>query len=148
MDNKIRRILESVYGEKVFNVKDTDIPIYNNMLKKPDYFKNNKRREFNIERMTPDEYMRKSADIHNSSVSNEMRAIDEDIVEEYADLMEGGEEFPMPFLDFADGYQEGRHRVLAFKRVADKGSKLPVMVITKYEGEIKYPEGDIRNKYL
>lgn len=88
------------------------------------------------------------ADIHGTSVQQEREFGFPPKVEKYAENMKEGDVFPLPYLDYADNLQEGRHRALAFEKAFGEYKEFPVMVITEYEGDMSYPDGDIRNKYI
>ena len=141
-------LIESREGDRVFDKTDTDFPLYNRMLDDKEYFQRSKGVTWDIEYMTPREYMVRSAEIHGKSVESEYDFVSDERVKKYAELMRRGEVFPMPYIDYVDRYQEGRHRVLAFGKAFDKFDVIPVMVIREYEGEIEYPEDDIRSKYI
>lgn len=76
-----------------FNLADTDVPMYNNMLKNADYFANNKNISSSIEVMSPWDYMRKIAEqrVPPSTVERELSAVDQNLVKKYAERARGGE---------------------------------------------------------
>jgi hypothetical protein len=113
---------------KVFE-KKTHMPMYDNMLANPKYFREQKGMVFKIETMTPDEYMAECAKGQHSTIMQEERTIDRNKVDKYAKLMQSGEKFPMPVIEHGKYgmIQEGRHRALAAKQIGVKN--IPVMVV-------------------
>jgi len=114
-------------NKKIFNKKDTDLPFYNSMMKKPEYFNKIKKRKFKFIKLSPAEYMNECCKIHKSELFLEESMISEEWVKKYLNDMKNGDKFPIPILDYADGVQEGRHRVECAKRLNIK--KIPVMII-------------------
>jgi len=121
--------------------KTTGMPYYDEMLAKPEYFREQKGRIAKVTYMSPDEYLRKSYELHREKAREHGKdftfeeymsgAVYPELVNEYTDKMRKGEEFPMPVIDYALGDQEGRHRAVAAKELGIK--KIPVMEI--YEAE-------------
>lgn len=123
------RINESI-GEAVFEIDNPDAPLYRTMIDDPEYYEEVKGMQYNIEFMTAREYIENTARIHRSNYYEELSVISQEKVQEYADLMKNGTVFPIPWLDFVDNYQEGRHRALAFKKAFGDLEKFPVFVVT------------------
>lgn len=127
-----------------FDMKDTGMPLYNDMIKNPEYFEKRKNKKFEIVRMTPDEYINRVVHGNKGRFSREdiIRSREGERTEEYAEKMKAGEKFPLPMLDYASTYgfsgekmerfsQEGLHRALAAKKAGVK--KIPVMIVTDAE---------------
>ena len=84
--------------------------------------------------MTCDEYIQKCVDyIFNSSYEGVVRWVDEAKVHEYARHMKQGETFPIPYLNYADKQQEGRHRAFAFKEAFGANAEFPVLEVFPVE---------------
>lgn len=49
----LSNIKESREGDRVFDKRDTDFPLYNRMLDDKEYFERNKGKTYEIEYMTP-----------------------------------------------------------------------------------------------
>lgn len=80
--------------------------------------------------MTCDEYIQHCvADIFKSSYEGVVRWVDEAKVHEYARHMKQGETFPIPYLNYADGQQEGRHRAFAVKEAFGTDAEFPVLEV-------------------
>ena len=86
-----------------------------------------------IVEMSPDEYMErayrqifKKSSEKGAKYADHLVSIDED-VQKYAEAMRNGDKFPLPYLDFTNAGQEGRHRAMAAKMAGI--DKIPVVVI-------------------
>lgn len=111
-----------------FSRTTTAYPTYDDMLANPEYYERTKKLVFEIQDMTPDEYLEKAKTIwsgQGEKVDSVWR--DQDKVVKYKKLLKDGTEFPMPILDFARNTQEGRHRALAAKAAGI--STIPVLVV-------------------
>lgn len=84
--------------------------------------------------MTCDEYIQHCVDdIFKSSYEGVVRWVDEAKVHEYARHMKQGETFPIPYLNYADKQQEGRHRAFAFKEAFGADAEFPVLEVFPVE---------------
>ena len=138
-----KRIPFSLWGEvernpEVFSRTSTDMPLFDNMLEKPEYFREEKGVQFQIVDLTPDEYMKFCAMGKGhlpSGCAEDDIGVDGYLVERYAQDMRRGDIFPMPMLeykysDFSERIifsQEGRHRALAAKMIGLK--TIPVLIV-------------------
>ena len=82
--------------------------------------------------MSPDEYMERAYRQIFKKPSKRGSAFAEipetsEKVTQYAEAMRNGEKFPLPYLDYTNAGQEGRHRALAAKMAGI--DKIPVVVI-------------------
>jgi len=107
----------------------TEIPYYDEMLKNPDYFRKSKGLVFRIEVMSPDEYMRRIAEMHNVPVSREWEHIDASSVNYLLKQVQEGKALPMPVIDYSRNLQEGRNRIAVAKKLGVK--KVPVMIVER-----------------
>lgn len=81
-------------------------------------------------KMTCDEYIQHCVDdSFKSSYEGVVRWIDEAKVHEYARHMKQGETFPIPYLNYAEGQQEGRHRAFAVKEAFGADAEFPVLEV-------------------
>ena len=95
-------------------------------------------------KMTCDEYIQHCVDdIFKSSYEGVVRWVDEAKVHEYARHMKQGETFPIPYLNYADGQQEGRHRAFAVKEAFGADAEFPVLEVFP----VKKPPLDIIKDY-
>lgn len=106
-----------------FDVTTTDMPLFDSMLQKPNYFRDKKGMAFEISMMSPDDYLSAIDAIGVSS-----KIFRQDTVDRYSKLMLEGVKFPMPVIEAQLHNQEGRHRALAAKKIGV--SEIPVMIVT------------------
>lgn len=139
IDEKIRqknlkRIALRRANPKPFDASTTDMPMYDDMLKDPEYAKQ-KGHSFEVEWMRPDDYIQQSAEGFGSSYNRlQQTRMDTGKVGEYAGLLRSGHTFPMLVLHTTGDKrftQEGLHRAFAAKEVGFE--KVPVMIV-KTEG--------------
>jgi len=133
-----------------FTTDFVDAPIYDDMLKDPEYAAKNKGRTFKIVLMTAEEYIRACAaaraymDGGPPLMGDEMRAIRREHSRELSEQMREGTQFAMPYLyyEISRGWkndrppylsfgQEGRHRMVAADTIKPRG-RFPVLVIHPY----------------
>ena len=114
---------------KVFSTTDTGLSYYNDMMRDPAYFLRDKGMEAKVVRMSPNQYLVKSAEIRGVSLQHELRIVNKADVEKYSIMMSHGIVFDLPVLDYVGRDQEGRHRVLAAKKLGIKS--IPVFVVKK-----------------
>ncbi len=104
----------------------TDLPLYDNLLEKPEYFRDAKGMVGKVVMMQPSEYITRSAEILGVSIKDSMRIVDPKRVDRYAQDMRAGDKFPMLSLEHGTKNQEGRHRALAAQKL---GIEVPVLEI-------------------
>jgi len=121
-------------SHKYIDPTHTATPMYDNLLHEPAYFIANKDTSYDIIYMSPDEYMEGCVNNRlvmdgntKASVRSEWQSVRPEDVKEYKKIMESGERFPMPNLDYVYGGQEGRHRAAALHLLGVK--RFPVMII-------------------
>ncbi len=86
----------------------------------------------NIERMTCKQYFDYCEEIFNVPASIQIKETLQDklVMEHLHDVIyEDKKTFPMPFLNFKEKTQEGRHRVYAIADIKGWGKSIPVLVI-------------------
>ena len=127
--SKVESIIEQLLESRNFNEKTTGMSFYDNMLRNPDYFRENKGYTFVIEYMKPSEYIRECALLFKASIKRVIDSTGPELVQEYADLMDRGTQFPMLVLDWSVRTQEGRHRALAAEQIGLR--EVPVMVVNR-----------------
>lgn len=109
----------------------TNMPHYDGLLEFPKYHKENKGECGRIEMMEPDLYILSCALFrsHQSSIDEELRGVDKNLVERYYHRSLKGEKMPIPVIDKYRCSQEGRHRAMTAKRLGLK--KIPVLVVER-----------------
>lgn len=127
--NKLTENIEhhSMDGDNYFK-KDTDTSFYNDILHKPTYMFWVKGYFGKIVYMTPDSYFERCARMQKSTVEEQLSYVDKEVAEKYMEKMLDGEKFPMPYIDFKDKVQEGRHRSYAIKMI-NPSIKIPVLCV-------------------
>lgn len=138
----------AMQAEEMFDINKTDMPLYDNMLKNPNYFRENKNKIFEIVYMSSKEYYNKIAkgfwstsdlekyyqdyqDYRNSGFEKRLMPSNLEKIEKHLAL---GNKFPMPVIEYdEDGMlsQKGHHRV---KLAEIKGiNSIPVMVVKNWK---------------
>lgn len=125
-----------------WNLSDTDMPYYNQLLKDPDYYRREKGVEGRIEYLTPEQYMTMAGQIHRVSRAREYEVIIPRLLKQYAERMKAGVELPLPVIDLAAGLQEGRHRVAAAQWLGEH--QVPVLVVRWVDISKEIPTVDWR----
>lgn len=82
-----------------------------------------------IAEMSPEEYLKRCAyDIFtDATIESTIHGTTESSIKKYADMMQSGTEFDLPYLDYSRQEQEGRHRALAAYYLGI--DKIPVLVV-------------------
>lgn len=107
----------------------SSIPDYDKVL----FGKNNelpKKYEFwgaEIKWMSKDEYLMECSRLQNTSYSDQFKYIVDWKVQQIMEKMKGGIKFDMPYLNYVENEQEGRHRVVAADNLNQK--LIPVLVL-------------------
>jgi len=120
------------------------IPNVYDYINNPGYQLREKDRQIEIVMMSPDEYINEAARILSSGSSESTAA---DVIQQRArnfpriqgiqDLLDQGEDFQIPFLDYKRGGQEGLHRAMAAKNLGEES--IPVMIMRSARGEDRVP---------
>ena len=120
------------------------IPNVYDFINNPGYQLREKDRQIEIVMMSPDEYINEAARILSSGSSESTAA---DVIQQRArnlpriqgiqDLLDQGEDFQIPFLDYKRGGQEGLHRAMAAKNLGEES--IPVMIMRSARGEDRVP---------
>lgn len=108
---------------------------YQEILKDPEYFAENKNQKLNKVVMTPDEYLEESAKGFGISKEELLKSRNIELAKKYAKDMEKGDNFPLLSLDYSKNKftQEGIHRAMASKMRNEQ--TIPVMIIEKVSKE-------------
>lgn len=114
----------------MFDLTKGETPLMQGFLDDHDYMRRSRGLEMRIVEMTPEEYMAECAKFHNNTIEEEYMMVDPANTEKLREVARG-ELLPLPYLDYAKGGQEGRHRAVLAKQLDYK--YIPVMVIYKAE---------------
>jgi len=139
-------------GEDIFNITTTRMSYYDAMIQKGhiegnrdpvEYFKENKGLLFEIEWMSPEDYLKEAYYITKPKRIDKtpprlhplslMMTWDtrKSLIEKYKERTLEGSKMPMPVLDYNDMSQEGRHRAMvAFQLEVEE---IPVLIVKPYE---------------
>jgi len=153
---KNKRMVEET-GKYEFNTNTTDIPLYNGILSKPEYYKKEKGMQGKIVWMSPDDYIDKCVDgfweltknrkgAHPNKESLKKYTIDtrnnsqDSRIDVYIERWKNGEKPPMPTLEYGKNnfMQEGLHRALMAKKVGLES--IPVFVVYSDRSEMPLEE--------
>ena len=95
-----------------------------------------------VAEMSPKEYLERCAfDIFDKgTLESTAAAVDITNVNKYADQMEAGEQFAVPYLNYSSQNQEGRHRALA--AMLNGYDKIPVVIVGKPDPTAERPKVD------
>jgi len=125
-------------GKFPFNLKTTDVPLWDKALKRPARTLEARGVRRNIEFMSKEEYFDKLYKGRRPGYNKEMemRRVSEELVNKYAQEMREGAKFPMPALEYRGGFnQEGRHRVLAAEKLGI--DRIPVLMMRELQKAAK-----------
>ena len=156
LESKIDNISKQLTGNDIFDITTTEMSYYDAMIQKGhiagnrdpvEYFKTNKGLVFEIVYMSPEDYLKKSFEIHKelqskyrnisnlivkSKLSNYLTDnIDLELVQEYKERTLEGSKMPIPMLDYTNMSQEGRHRAVVAQQL--EVEEIPVLVVRPYE---------------
>ena len=122
----------------------TGYSYYDEFLNKEElaYKQTAKNRTGEIVMMSPNEYYencRKYAFNEKYSVEHlkQSRRYDADLNEKYKKQILHGKKFFMPYLNVADGQQEGLHRMMVVGDLYGWDTKFPVLVVTAYDQQLE-----------
>ncbi len=120
-------LYDSLDVGQVFDQGRTGLPYYDMILRDPSYAYEAKGVQGLVVFMEPDEYMRKVAELHGTSVGRQYDAIDQGSLEHLKSVVERGQKIDMLLLDYDKGEQEGRHRAMLATMLGLR--TLPVLVV-------------------
>ena len=98
-----------------------------------------------IEFMSKEDYFRECARIQNTSYSDQFRYVVDNKVQLIMESMEGGVKFDMPYLNYVENEQEGRHRVVAADNLGQK--LIPILVLDDVEEDNSLELSDMLGKW-
>jgi hypothetical protein len=130
----IKEELNSPYGyfKNKTNIHDFDAILFNqlsNLPKKYDDWWGE------VKFLSPEEYINECARLQDTSYQDQFKYIDKSNVNDIKENMRNGVKYNMPYLNYVDEQQEGRHRVIAASQLGQ--NKIPVLclyqdVVEKY----------------
>lgn len=126
------------YFKSKSNIYDFDKVLNNETQDLPKKYENWKGE---IVWMTMEEYLKECALLQNTTYADQLNFIIERKVDYIAAKMQNGTKFDMPYLNYIDNEQEGRHRVMAATELGQ--TEIPVLVLYEDDEEEYYPNDDI-----
>lgn len=122
---------------------DTDISYYNSFLNDEGlaYMEKAKNRTGKIVYMTPAQYYKECATkiFKDVTVANlkRQRSANSDIIKKYEEDMLAGDQFPLCYLNYTNGGQEGLHRMMAAGNVFGWDTEFPVLVVDVVDARVE-----------
>ena len=98
-----------------------------------------------VQWMSKEDYFRECARIQNTSYSDQFRYVVDNKVQLIMGSMEGGVKFDMPYLNYVENEQEGRHRVVAADNLGQK--LIPILVLDDVEEDNSLELSDMLGKW-
>jgi len=121
--------------DKVQFLNKTTLPMYDDMIANPGYFKNKKNTLSKVVHVTGTEYIRYVAKQFGISREKLIKQKSMKDVEKYKQSMLKGDKFPILVADIRDPdnfRQEGIHRALASEMI-DPKMKIPILIVKNYK---------------
>lgn len=127
----------AVNGKDIFDLTKTGYSYYDNFLNQKDleYMQKSKGLTGRIEYMKPGDYFKYTGKIFNKSPENDYKRTiaDREQIEHLKDvILKYNRKFPLPYLNFANNAQEGRHRMAVAADLVGWNEKFPVLIVTEY----------------
>lgn len=119
----MRLLREGLLRENYFSTS-TGIEDYDKLMNRDDYGKSGE-----VIFMSLDEYMEYVSEIQGTSKGEQYELLRRNNIKSIKGEMKRGVEYDIPYLDFADKTQEGRHRMYSANELSP-GGNFPVLVVT------------------
>ena len=121
---------DNSYGffKTVSSIPDYDKVLFgknNELPKKYEYW------EGEIKWMTKEKYLEECSKLQNTSYSDQLRYVIDKKVYPIMEKMKEGVKFDMPYLNYVENQQEGRHRVVAADNLGQK--YIPILILSSEE---------------
>lgn len=140
---------EAVTNNDLFDTHKTGMSFYDDFIDDPEYMRKNKNLTSEIVYMTPRQYFEECGKIfgNNSSKQIEQTKRDTSTIEFLKKVIKTSKKkFPLPFLNYANNGQEGRHRMYTAAELTSWDTKFPVLIVDYYDKELQKRIEDNRNK--
>jgi hypothetical protein len=98
-----------------------------------------------VQWMSKEDYFRECARIQNTSYSDQFRYVVDNKVQLIMERMEDGIKFDIPYLNYVENEQEGRHRVVAADNLGQK--LIPILVLYDVEEDNSIELSDMLGKW-
>lgn len=140
---------EEVNGSDLFDTHKIGMSFYDDLLDNPEYMCKNKNLTSKIVYMTPREYFEECGKIfgNNANKQIEQTKRDTSTIDFLKKVIQiSKKKFPLPFLDYANSGQEGRHRMYVAAELTSWDTKFPVLIVDYYDKELQKKIEANRNK--
>lgn len=140
---------EEVNKNELFDTHKTGMSFYDDLIGDPEYMCKNKNLTSKIVYMTPTEYFEECGKIFGNNAEKQIQQTkaDKNTIEYLTKVItESKRKFPLPFFDYANNGQEGRHRMYTAALLTSWNTKFPVLIVDYYDKELQKKIEDKRNK--
>jgi hypothetical protein len=122
----IKEELNSSYGyfKNKTNIHDFDAILFNQLSKLPEKYHD---WYGEIKFLTLEEYINECARLQGTSYQDQFKYINKSNVDDIKQNMRNGAKYDMPYLNYVNKQQEGRHRVMAASQLGQ--NKIPVLCL-------------------
>jgi hypothetical protein len=118
------------YFKNKTNIPDFDAILFNQLSNLPEKYHD---WYGEIKFLSPEEYLNECARLQDTSYQDQLKYINKSNVDDIKENMRNGVKYNMPYLNYVDKQQEGRHRVAAAYQLGQK--KIPVLCL--YQDKIQ-----------
>ena len=123
----------------LFDTTRTGMSYYNQFLASAEYMRKETNLASSIQYLTPREYFEECAKIFGTSTERQIQQTAADtatISHLKRVIQEQRSQFPLTFLNYAEGTQEGRHRMYTAAELTSWDTEFPVLVIDWADAEL------------
>jgi len=122
----IKEELNSSYGyfKNKTNIPDFDSILFNQLSNLPQKYHD---WYGEIKFLSPEEYINECAKLQDTSYQDQFKYINKSNVDDIKENMRNGVKYNMPYLNYVNKQQEGRHRVIAASQLGQ--NKIPVLCL-------------------
>ena len=131
---------EDVDNQNLFDTHTTGMSFYDDIINDPEYMRKNKNLIGKIVYMSPTEYFIEVGKIFNNNANKQIEQTKRDtstieFLKKVITIYK--KKFPLPFIDYANNGQEGRHRMYTAAMLTSWDTKFPVLVIDYYDKDLQ-----------
>ena len=140
---------EEVSDSDLFDTHKTGMSFYDDLLDDPEYMRKNKNLTSKIVYLSPKEYFEECGKIFGNNATKQIEQTKRDTSTiNYLKqvILTAKNKFPLPFLDYANNGQEGRHRMYTAAELTSWDTKFPVLVVDYYDKDLQTKIEATRNK--
>lgn len=130
---------EEVSDSDLFDTHKTGMSFYDDLLDDPEYMRKNKNLTSKIVYLSPKEYFEECGKIFGNNATKQIEQTKRDTSTiNYLKqvILTAKNKFPLPFLDYANNGQEGRHLMYTAAELTSWDTKFPVLVVDYYDKDL------------